>query len=116
VDLYNIWCDLKPGFRDVEFADAARDYLEHLRKQGHIEGFRITRAKLGFGVKALGEWHIMIELRDMVQLEQAFQNVACRRDPVEGLHFGVNHMVANPTFALYRDFPDAVRHRGQERF
>jgi hypothetical protein len=115
MDLYNIWCDLKPGQSDLEFADSLRRYLGHLNDEGLIAGFRITRAKLGFGVK-LGEWHIVIEVRDLVQLEAAFQRVAARREPVEGFHFGANSMVANPTFALYRDFPDPVRHHGEERF
>ncbi len=58
----------------------------------------------------------MIEVIDLAQLEQAFQRVAGRRDPVEGVHFGVNSLVQNAVFALYRDFPDAFRHRGEERF
>jgi hypothetical protein len=35
---------------------------------------------------------------------------------VEGFHFGVNSLVTNATFALYRDFPDPVRHAGEEKF
>ena len=30
--------------------------------------------------------------------------------------FGVNSLVTNATFALYRDFPDPVRQTGEERF
>jgi hypothetical protein len=58
----------------------------------------------------------MIEVRDLAQLDNAFGHVASRRDPVEGFHFGVNSLVQNPVFALYRDFPDPVRQRGEERF
>jgi hypothetical protein len=58
----------------------------------------------------------MIEVRDLAQLERAFQRLAGRGEPVEGFHFGVNSLVQNAKFALYRDFPDAFRHRGQERF
>jgi hypothetical protein len=36
--------------------------------------------------------------------------------PVEGIHFGVNSLSANVRFALYRDFPDAFCHRGEEKF
>ena len=35
---------------------------------------------------------------------------------VESFHFGVNSLVQNAVFALYRDFPDAFRHHGDERF
>jgi hypothetical protein len=65
---------------------------------------------------ALGEFHLMIETKDMAQLEAAFQQVASRREPTEGAHFGVNALVTHAVFALYRDFPDAFRHRGAEKF
>ena len=58
----------------------------------------------------------MIEVKDMAQLEQAFEHVAGRREPVESFHFGVNSLVQNAVFALYRDFPDAFRHHGEEQF
>jgi hypothetical protein len=45
-----------------------------------------------------------------------FARVASRREPVEGFHFGVNSLVQNAQFALYRDFSDSFRHRGEERF
>jgi hypothetical protein len=116
MDIYHIWCDLKPGVSDLVFSENVTRYLGHLKAEGLIEGWRLTRAKLGLGARGLGEWHVMIETTDMKQLEDAFQRVASRRDPVEGFHFGVNSLAQNPVFALYRDFPDPVRHRGEERF
>ena len=83
-----------------------------LAREQAIEQFR----KLGLGAPGLGEFNIMIEVKDLAQLEQAFERVASRRDPVEGFHNGVNSLVQNAVFALYRDFPDAFRHRGEERF
>jgi len=38
------------------------------------------------------------------------------REPVESVHFGVNSKVQNARFGLYRDFPDAVRREGEEKF
>ena len=58
----------------------------------------------------------MIELEDMAQLERAFARVAWRADPVESFHHAVNSLVRDATFALYRDFPDPVRQRGEEKF
>jgi hypothetical protein len=84
-------------------------YLGHLRERGWIEGCRITRRKLGFGPPGLGEFHIIIEVRDMAQLEQAFQQVATRADEIEALHRAVYSAVKDLQFALYRDFPDPVR-------
>ena len=116
MDLYHIWCDLKPGVSDVTLVEGATKYLDHLKSSGRIEGWRLTRRKLGFGVAGLGEFHLIIETKDLAQLEQAFQHVSSRREPVEGLHHGLNSLVQNATFALYRDFPDAHRHVGEEKF
>jgi hypothetical protein len=116
MDIYHVYCDLKPGVADLAFLDGLRAYLGYLRDSDLITSWRITRAKLGFGLRGMGDWHIMLEVRDLAQLEAAFQTVASRRDPVEGFHFGVNSLVQNPVFALSRDFPDPARHRGEERF
>jgi hypothetical protein len=115
LDIYHAWCDLKSGVGDLEFSEKVGGYLGHLREQGLIEGWRLTRRKLGLGAPGLGEFHLMIEVKDLAQLETAFQRVAIRREPVEGFHFGVNSLVQNAVFALYRDFPDALRHHGDER-
>src|SRR6185312_6552005 len=116
MDIYHTWCSLKPGVSDTVFADQVAAYLGHLQREGLIEGWRLTRRKLGLGPPGLGEFHIMIETKDMAQLDAAFSHVASRREPVETFHVHVNALVSNATFALYRDFPDAVRHRGEEKF
>ncbi len=116
MDIYHIWCDLRPGVGDMAFSEAVTRYLDHLREGGHIAAWRCTRAKLGFSARGLGEWHVMIETRDLGQLEMAFQHVASRSSPVEDFHFHVNSLTVNASFALYRDFPDPTRHRGEERF
>lgn len=90
--------------------------MGHLKEQGLIESWRLTRRKLGLAPPEFREFHLMIEVKDLAQLEQAFGRVAGRREPVEGFHFGVNSLVQNAVFALYRDFPDAFRQRGEERF
>jgi len=113
---YNIWCDLKPGVGDIVFSEKLGAYLGHLEEQGLIEGWRLMRRKLGLGPSTIGEFHIVIEVRDLAQLDAAFGQVASRREPVEGYHFGVNSLVQNATFALYRDFPDPERRQGEERF
>ena len=116
MDLYHIWCDLKPGERDVEFAGHVGRYLGKLKAEGLIAGFRVTRKKLGFGIAGLGEFHVLIETRDLAQLERAFQTVSTRADPVESLHHAVNSRVVNFQAALYRDFPVPQRRTGEEKF
>jgi Family of unknown function (DUF6614) len=87
-----------------------------LQADGLIENWRLTRRKLGLGVKDPGEFHLIIETEDLAQLERAFQHAASRREPIESLHFSLNSLVQGATFALYRDFPDANRHYGEEKF
>ncbi|MBM3517884.1 MAG: hypothetical protein FJX56_08425 [Alphaproteobacteria bacterium] len=116
MDIYHVWCDLRPGVRDLAFAEAVQRYLGGLKERELIAGFRLTRRKLGLGPPELGEWHIMIEVSGLAQLDQAFAAAAARAAPTEGLHHAVNSLVQNARFALYRDFPDPIRQHGQELF
>jgi len=100
----------------MTFSEGASKYLTHLQAKGMIESWRITRRKLGLAQRELGEFHLMIEVKDLAQLDRAFDHVAERSEPTEGYHFGVNALVQNVRFALYRDFPDPQRQRGAERF
>ena len=115
MDVYQIWVDLKPGVRDHQFTDAMNGYLSALKAQGKIENWRLLRAKLGLAT-GLGEFQVLIETRDLAQLDAAFQTVSARADPIESAHHGVNSLVTNFRAALYRDFPDPQRVRGQEKF
>jgi hypothetical protein len=116
MNVYQIWCNLKPGVRDLEFVENLTRYLDSLRADGRLESFRVLRAKLGLVPSALREFQIQLEFRDLAQLDTAFNQVATRSDPIESLHFAVNSKVQDVMFALYRDFPDPVRVRGEEKF
>lgn len=116
MDVYHITCDLKPGVRDHAFVEALNAYLGSLQAAGKIEGWRLLRRKLGFGMPALGEFQILIETRDLAQLDAAFTATSTRNEPVESAHHGVNALVHNFQAALYRDYPDPHRVHGEERF
>lgn len=114
MDVYELSVDLKPGVRDHELVAALERYLGGLARDGRIESWRLLRRKLGFG--AGGEFKILIETRDLAQLDDAFRAVSARAEPTESAHVGVNSLVMNFQAALYRDFPDPHRQRGAERF
>jgi hypothetical protein len=116
VNLYHAWFNLKDGVGDIEFTDAARGYLGHLKENGLIAGFRITRRMLGLAPPPLKDWHIIIEFENLTQMDSAFGQVSARADPIEGFHHALNSKVQDVFFALYRDFPDGNRVTGQERF
>ena len=102
--------ELRPFF----FLDG--EFLESLKEEHKIESYRITRCKLGFrSIQDLPEWHVMVETKDMSQLETAFQRVArAEQHPLDELesklktkHRSFNmHVADNIQHALYRDWPD----------
>ncbi len=109
MNYYHIWCNLKDSQRDLEFCHHLQGYLGHLRQNDLIAGFKITRRKLGFGPDELGEFHIILECQDLVQLEKAFEQVAARSGETEAFHRPVWEAVCDFKSALYRDFPDLQR-------
>ena len=114
MDVYEISVDLSPGVRDMDLVAGLGSYLDALRDDGRIESWRLLRRKLGFGNG--GEFKVLIETRDLAQLDEAFRLVSARDDPIESLHHGVNSLVTNLQASLYRDFPDPQRTVGHERF
>jgi hypothetical protein len=114
MDVYELSVDLAPSVRDHVFVAALDRYLNALQADGRIEHWRLLRSKLGLG--ATSEFKVLIETRDLAQLDDAFTVVSRRADPVEELHHGVNSLVTNFRAALWRDFPDPHRVTGQERF
>src|SRR4051795_2189325 len=116
MDIYNAWFDLKPGISDTEFSDRLAAYMDTLKNDGLMQGWRLMRRKLGLSAAPVGEFHLMMEFTGLAQLDRAFGRVGSRREPVESVHFGVNSLVQNVQFALYRDFPDEIRQRGEEKF
>jgi hypothetical protein len=114
LDIYELSVDLRTGVRDLDFVAALESYLGLLQRESKIESWRLLRRKLGLGSGS--EFKILIETRDLAQLDAAFAEVSSRQDPIESAHYGVNSLVTNFRAALYRDFPDPTRITGQERF
>ena len=111
MNLYHLFCNTRPGVKDLAFCDAVHAYLGDLQQKQLIAGYRITRRKFGFGPADLGDWQITIELENLAQLDSAFNLVATRDGEVEKLHAAVYGSVCDLVTALYRDFPDEVRKR-----
>lgn len=116
MDIYHGFFDLDPGTSDAAFADDLARFLDHLKEAGRIAGWRLMRRKLGLSPAGFGEFHLMIEVENLAQLDAAFGHVSTRAGEVEARHAAVNSKVAKIAFALYRDFPDPHRRRGEERF
>ena len=60
-------------------------------------------------IDSKGEWMIIMEFRDMAQMETAFRRVAKREGELEDKHRSFNQFVSgNIQHALFRDWPDQV--------
>ena len=116
MDIYHVWADKEGDISDIDWTSNMRAFLDQLVEEHKIESFRITRCKLGFrSIQDLPEWHIMIETKNMSQLENAFHRVAkpdsYPLDEIDGKvdekHKSFNQFVGdNIQHALYRDWPD----------
>lgn len=116
MDIYQGFFSLKDDVSDIEFADHFAAYMDRLKADGAIADWRLMRRKLGLGPDHLHEFQFIIETDGLAQLDEAFRVVSSRAGDHEGLHHCVNSRVKDVYFALYRDFPDAHRKRGEERF
>jgi hypothetical protein len=116
MDVYHASFTLKPGTSDMDFIEALETWMAHLRAADLIAGHRLLRRKLGLAPEGWGEFQLLIEVRDLAQLDAAFDRVAARREPEEEIHHAVNRCVDRVRFGLYRDVPDPQRERGAERF
>lgn len=96
--------------------DSAGQYCEYLQREGPVAGYRITRGKLGLGPTHLPEFHFMLDFENLTQVDAAFNHISSHADPVESFHRAVNSKVKDISCALYRDFPNSGRVRGQEKF
>lgn len=110
MDIYHIWANKDGDITDLEFVNGMRGFLQHLQDEGKMESFRITRCKMGFrSIADMPEWHIMMEFKDMGQMDDAFKRVAPLEGELEVKHKSFNQYVAGDIqHALYRDWPDQL--------
>lgn len=107
MDIYHIWCDKKESITDNDWIYNMKNFLDTLIKEGRMQSYRITRCKMGFRSIDIPEWHIMMEFKNMAQLEDAFQRVSPLEGELETKHQSFNQFAENLQHAYYRDWPDA---------
>ena len=105
-DLYTIWANKEGDISDIDFVNNMKSFLQHLVDEDKMISYRITRCKMGFRSMDIPEWHIMMEFRNMTQLEAAFQRVAPLEGELEDKHRSFNQFAENLQHAYYRDWPD----------
>ena len=109
-DIYHIWADHNKDVNAHEFATKMRKFLDGLVEMGRMKSYRLTRAKLGFRSMDLPEFHIMMEFKNMQQLDDAMTSVIRNEKNIDESHVSFNQLVDKKTIKhfLYRDFPDEI--------
>jgi len=110
MDIYHIWANKKGDISDKEWVANMKSFLNQLMLEKKLQSYRITRCKMGFrSIADLPEWHIMMEFKDMAQMDAAFKRVAPLEGDLEAKHQSFNQFVDDDIqHALYRDWPDEL--------
>lgn len=110
MDIYNVWADKAGDIDDKTWIENMKAFMQQLIDEGKMERYRIMRMKLGFRSMDIPEWHIMMEFKNMEQLDQAHNRVAPLKGELEDKHKSFNQFVDTSTIqhALYRDYPDDI--------
>jgi hypothetical protein len=108
MDIYHIFADHAPDTDAYTFVKKMSVFLDSMVKIGKMEKYRIMRMKLGFRSMALPEFHIMMEFKNMQQLDDAMTAVLRNEQNIDESHVTFNSLVDGETIQhfLYRDFPD----------
>jgi hypothetical protein len=108
MNYYHIWANPINGVDSQEFALKMRKFLNQLVSMNRMESYKVTRMKLGFRSIDLPEFHIMMEFKNMQQLDDAMTAILEDEQNIEDAHFAFNQLVDGDTIqhALYRDYPD----------
>ena len=94
-DLYTIWANKEGDISDTDFVANMQSFLQHLVDEGKMISYRITRCKMGFrSIADMPEWMIIMEFRDMAQMDQAFKRVAPLEGELEVKHKSFNQFVS----------------------
>ena len=106
--LYTIWANKEGDISDIAWVNGMRGFLQHLVDEGKMLSFRITRCKMGFrSISDLPEWLIIMEFKNMAQMDEAFKRVAPLEGELEVKHKSFNQFVSGDIqHALFRDWPD----------
>jgi hypothetical protein len=107
-DLYTIWADKEGDISDLDWVNNMKSFFDHLVSEDKMLSYRITRCKMGFrSIADMPEWMILMEFRDMGQMDSAFRRVAPLQGELEDKHRSFNQFVSgNIQHALFRDWPD----------
>lgn len=106
MNIYTIYTELAEGVKPKEFVERITEYFATLAT---LQDYRITRMKLGFRSKDLGEWRIDMEFNTMQDLDDAMDNVLNKKD-TKHTHAVFAKLVDPDSLDhfLYRDYTNEI--------
>jgi hypothetical protein len=108
---FHIWCSLKAGVGEREFAADAQQFLADLHAHELCEGFLISRREFATAPPALGRFQITVEFLSLAQLLRAFAFAEEQEGELSSPYANLLHAVSSVTTALYRDYPESPRRK-----
>tara|TARA_E500000318_G_scaffold91279_1_gene89456 strand:- start:128 stop:490 length:363 start_codon:yes stop_codon:yes gene_type:complete len=110
MDIYSIFANHVEETDAKTFVKKMSVFLDGLVDMGRMESYRIMRMKLGFRSMDLPEFHIMMEFKNMQQLDDAMSSVITNEKMIDVSHVRFNQLVDMETIQhfLFRDFPDQI--------
>ena len=108
MDIYHIFADHTKDTDAYSFVKKMNVFLDNMVALGKMQSYRVMRMKLGFRSMNLPEFHIMMEFKNMQQLDDAMTAVLRNEKNIDESHVTFNSLVDVNSIQhfLYRDFPD----------
>lgn len=108
---FHIWCSLKEGVAERDFAGRVQEFLSDLHARELCEGYSIARREVAMVPPELGRFHILLDFATTAQMSAALAFVSEPSDDTAELHQLVTDGVRSLQTALYRDYPEAPPRR-----
>ena len=109
MNLYHCMIELRPEARALSFAQAAGLWLDHLKAEGLITGWRLMRRKLGLAGGGHTDFLLEIEIPGLATLDEAFAALAAADHEATKRYDQMHGMIARAEVGLYRPYPDPAQ-------
>lgn len=109
MNIYHCMIELKDGARALAFATAVEAWMNYLKAQGLILGWRLMRRKFRLASGAHTDFLLEIDVGGLRDLDDAFAALSNPDEAAERRYDQMHQMIAAINVGLYRPFPDPAR-------
>ncbi len=111
MDTYIIYANIKEGVDAKDFSIKMNTFLSNLVSMKKMISFRILRMKLGFRSMDMPEFCIIMNFKNLQELDDAMTSIIRNDENIEESHVAFNQLVDPDTIHhfLYRDYPDDIK-------